>query len=158
MSVVNPTNVSAGLLLYRRAPSGLEVFLAHPGGPFWQRSDTGAWTIPKGAIDPGETAFDAARREFQEETGIVPAGPFLELGSVRQRGGKLVHAWAWEGDADPACTTSNAATIEWPRGSGRTLTFPEIDRCDWFTVLRAREKINVAQAELLDRLQSLLPD
>ena len=111
-------NESAGLLLFRRGAGGLEVFLAHPGGPFWADRDDGAWTIPKGVIDPGEDALAAARREFEEETGIRPAGPFLPLGSVRQKAGKLVHAWAWEGDADPAAVTSNTMKVEWPRGSG----------------------------------------
>jgi predicted NUDIX family NTP pyrophosphohydrolase len=146
------SNASAGLLLFRKLPSGLEVFLAHPGGPFWQARDAGAWTIPKGMIDPGEAPLDAARREFQEETGVVPSGPFHSLGTVKQKGGKIVHAWAWEGDADPDTVRSNTATMEWPRGSGRFLTFPEVDRCAWFALAEAREKINPAQGELLDRL------
>jgi predicted NUDIX family NTP pyrophosphohydrolase len=103
-------------------------------------------------IDPGESPLDAARREFQEETGIVPSGPFHPLGTVKQKGGKVVHAWAWEGDADPHDVRSNAATMEWPRGSRRYLTFPEVDRCAWFALPEAREKINPAQGELLDRL------
>ncbi|HEY8258641.1 MAG TPA: NUDIX domain-containing protein [Gemmatimonadales bacterium] len=148
----NSSPASAGLLLFRRTPAGLQVFLAHPGGPFWQQRDAGAWTIPKGMINPGESPLEAARREFQEETGIVPVGPFVELGSVKQKGGKVVHAWAWEGDADPVSVTSNPATMEWPRGSGRSITFPEVDRCAWFDVPAAREKINPAQSELLDRL------
>jgi predicted NUDIX family NTP pyrophosphohydrolase len=146
------SNLSAGLLLFRKTSAGPEVFLAHPGGPFWQARDNGAWTIPKGVIDPGELPLDAARREFQEETGVVPSGPFHPLGTVKQKGGKVVHAWAWEGDADPAAVRSNAATMEWPRGSGRFLTFPEVDRCAWFALPEAREKINPAQGELLDRL------
>lgn len=146
------SNPSAGLLLFRKTPSGLEVFLAHPGGPFWQARDAGAWTIPKGMIDPGEAPLEAARREFQEETGVVPSGPFHSLGAVKQKGGKVVHAWAWEGDADPEAVRSNTATMEWPRGSGRSLTFPEVDRCAWFALPEAREKINPAQGELLDRL------
>jgi predicted NUDIX family NTP pyrophosphohydrolase len=146
------SSLSAGLLLFRKAPSGFEVFLAHPGGPFWQARDAGAWTIPKGMINPGEMPLDAARREFQEETGVVPSGPFHSLGTVKQKGGKVVHAWAWEGDADPDAVSSNTTTMEWPRGSGRFLTFPEVDRCAWFALPEAREKINPAQGELLDRL------
>jgi predicted NUDIX family NTP pyrophosphohydrolase len=146
------SNTSAGLLLFRKMPSGLEVFLAHPGGPFWQARDSGAWTIPKGMINSGEEPLDAARREFREETGVVPSGPFHSLGTVKQKGGKVVHAWAWEGDADPQAVSSNTATMEWPRGSGRFLTFPEVDRCAWFALPEAREKINPAQGELLDRL------
>ena len=149
-------NVSAGLLLYRRAPGGLEVFLAHPGGPFWVRKDEGAWTIPKGVVDEGEELLAAARREFEEETGIRPEGPFLPLGSVRQKAGKVVHAWAWEGDADPASVRSNVTRTEWPRGSGRWHTYPEIDRCAWFDLETAKRKINPAQAELIDRLERML--
>ncbi len=147
---------SAGLLLYRRSLGGLEVFLAHPGGPFWLKRDAGAWTIPKGVAEQGEDILAAACREFEEETGIHPVGPFLSLGSIRQKAGKLVHAWAWEGDADPERVTSNTTQTEWPRGSGRMLTFPEVDRCAWFDPHAAREKINPAQAELLDRLELAL--
>ena len=147
------TAVSAGLLLFRRRHGQLEVFLAHPGGPFWSRRDTGAWTIPKGVVDGGEDLLDAARREFLEETGIAAAGPFEALGSIRQKAGKEVHAWAWEGDADPSAITSNDTKAEWPRGSGTWLTFPEIDRCAWFDLETARRKINPGQAELIDRLE-----
>jgi predicted NUDIX family NTP pyrophosphohydrolase len=147
---------SAGLLLYRNPGSGLEVFLAHPGGPFWQRKDAGAWTIPKGAVEPGESLLAAACREFQEETGIVPRSPFFPLGSIRQKAGKIIHAWAWEGDADPARIVSNSMTTEWPRGSGRSISYPEIDRCEWFGIPAARTRLNPAQAELLDRLESAL--
>ena len=149
-------NVSAGLLLYRRGARGLEVFLAHPGGPFWADRETGAWTIPKGMIDEGEDPLAAARREFREETGIEAPGPFVPLGSVRQKAGKTVHAWAWEGDADPATVTSNETRTEWPRGSGRWITYPEVDRCAWFTVEEASVKMNPAQAELLGRLSSIV--
>lgn len=145
-------NRSAGLLLFRRAGGALELFLAHPGGPFWQGRDAGAWTIPKGVPDSGEDLLAAARREFEEETGIVPRGPFIELGEVRQKAGKVVHAWAWEGDADPASTRSNSMRTEWPRGSGRWLTFPEVDRCAWFDVATARSMINAAQVTLIERL------
>lgn len=146
------TKISAGLLLYRRVDGGIELFLAHPGGPFWRRRDVGAWTVPKGIIEEGEDGLTAARREFEEETGIVPVGPFLPLGSVRQKAGKTVHAWAWEGDADPETIRSNEMEVEWPRGSGITRSYPEVDRCAWFTPASAREKINSAQAELIDRL------
>ena len=149
------SGVSAGILLYRRR-SGLEVLLAHPGGPFWRGRDAGAWTIPKGLVAPGEALLDAARRELREETGLVPDGPFLPLGSVRQKAGKTVHAWACEGDADPATVTSNTTTIEWPRGSGRRITYPEVDRCGWFALGVAREKLNPAQSELLGRLEAAL--
>jgi predicted NUDIX family NTP pyrophosphohydrolase len=147
---------SAGLLLYRRPGGSLEVFLAHPGGPFWRLRDLGAWTIPKGMVNPGEEPLQAARREFNEETGLTAEGPFLSLGTIRQKGGKVVHAWGCEGDADPAEIASNLTRLEWPRGSGHWLTFPEVDRCAWFNADLARGKINPAQAELLDRLDAAL--
>lgn len=150
------SQTSAGLLLFRRSPGSLELFLAHPGGPFWRGRDAGAWTIPKGLTEPGEDLLAAACREFEEETGVKPLGPFLPLGSVRQKAGKVIHAWAWEGDADPAAVTSNTMKAEWPRGSGRWLTFPEVDRCAWFTPDEARDRLNPAQAELVDRLQAAL--
>jgi predicted NUDIX family NTP pyrophosphohydrolase len=150
------TSESAGLLLFRRKNGQLEVFLAHPGGPFWKNRDAGAWSIPKGLIDEGEDPLDAARREFQEETGVTPKGPFIALGSVRQKAGKLIHAWAWEGDADPALVESNVTRLEYPKGSGRWLTFPEVDRCEWFVPAVAREKINPAQAELIERLEKMV--
>ncbi|HWB40743.1 MAG TPA: NUDIX domain-containing protein [Gemmatimonadales bacterium] len=149
-------NLSAGLLLFRRPRGTLEVFLAHPGGPFWRGRDLGAWTIPKGLVAAGEELLAAARREFQEETGIAPREPFLPLGSVRQKAGKLIHAWAWEGDADPAAIVSNTTSIEWPRGSGRSITYPEVDRCAWFEPGAARAKLNPAQAELIGRLEVTL--
>jgi predicted NUDIX family NTP pyrophosphohydrolase len=132
------------------------LFLAHPGGPFWKTRDAGAWTIPKGVAEVGEDLLAAARREFEEETGIQPAEPFISLGAVRQKAGKVVHAWAWEGEADPATVTSNTMKTEWPRGSGRWLTFPEVDRCAWFVPEVAREKINPAQVEFIDRLELAL--
>lgn len=147
---------SAGLLLYRQSEAGLELFLAHPGGPFWQRKDAGAWTIPKGAVEQGETLLAAACREFQEETGITPKSPFLALGSIRQKAGKVIHAWGWEGDADPSQVVSISMTTEWPRGSGRRISYPEIDRCEWFSTAVARTRLNPAQAELVDRLESAL--
>ena len=149
-------NASAGLLLFRRSGAGLEVFLAHPGGPFWRDRDLGAWTVPKGLLVAGEDPLAAAVREFEEETAIRPEGPFLPLGSVRQKAGKLVQAWAWEGEADPRRTKSNTMRAEWPRGSGRWLTFPEVDRCEWFDARTARQKINPAQAGLIDRLEATL--
>ncbi len=149
-------NVSAGLLLYRRTAGGLEVFLAHPGGPFWAKKDAGAWTIPKGLVHAGEDPLAAARREFTEETGVRPAGPFLSLGRVRQKAGKTVHAWAFEGDADPERVTSNVMRAEWPPRSGRWLTFPEVDRCAWFDPPTARLKLNPAQTEFVDRLEAAL--
>jgi predicted NUDIX family NTP pyrophosphohydrolase len=148
--------ISAGLLLFCRAVGKLEVFLAHPGGPFWAKRDQGAWSIPKGLVDEGEDLLDAARREFEEETSIRLEGPFRPLGSVTQKSGKVVHAWACEGDADPNLIKSNEVKVEWPRGSGRWLTFPEIDRCAWFDMPTAREKINPAQAEFLERLEGEL--
>jgi predicted NUDIX family NTP pyrophosphohydrolase len=147
---------SAGLLMFRRTRGRVEVFLAHPGGPFWKNKDAGAWTIPKGLVDEGEDPLDGACREFREETGIEPAGPFLPLGDIRQKAGKRVHAWAFEGDADPAAAVSNEMKTEWPRGSGHWITFPEVDRCAWFGADEARERINPAQAELIGRLEALL--
>jgi len=152
----NRPNVSAGLLLFRRQAGRLEVFIAHPGGPFWRDRDAGAWTIPKGIVEAGEDLLDAARREFLEETSIVPVGPFIPLGSIRQKAGKMVHAWAWEGEADPATITSNTMRTEWPRGSGRMIEFPEVDRCAWFDPATAKSKMNPAQAELVDRLEAAL--
>jgi predicted NUDIX family NTP pyrophosphohydrolase len=148
--------VSAGLLLFRRSVAGLEVFIAHPGGPFWKERDAAAWTIPKGIVEEGEDLLDAARREFEEETSIKPIGPFLQLGSIRQKAGKTIHAWAWEGDADPATIVSNTMRTEWPRGSGRWIEFPEVDRCAWFDPAAARVKMNPAQAELVTRLERAL--
>ena len=151
-----PATVSAGLLLFRRPAGRLEVFLAHPGGPFWAGRDEGAWTLPKGLVATGEDLLACACREFEEETGIPPSGPYLPLGSVRLKSGKVVHGWAWEGDADPAAVKSNLMRAEWPRGSGRWLVFPEVDRCGWFDPAAARQKLNPAQAEFVDRLQEAL--
>ena len=119
---------SAGLLLFRRREGYLEVLLGHPGGPYWAHRDDGAWSIPKGGMNPGEDPLAAAQREFLEETGFTPCGPYLPLGHVTQRGGKVVHAWAFEGDCDPARLVSNLCTVEWPPRSGRFQSFPEIDR------------------------------
>ena len=149
-------NVSAGLLLFRRTGGGFQVLLAHPGGPFWADKDAGAWTIPKGLAADGEELLAAARREFAEETGLRPAGPFLPLGEVRQKAGKVVHAWACEGDADPGTLTSNTTAVEWPRGSGKRVEVPEVDRYGWFGPAAAREKLNPAQAGFVDRLEAAL--
>jgi predicted NUDIX family NTP pyrophosphohydrolase len=146
------TRTSAGLLLYRRPAGTLEVLLAHPGGPYWRHKDLGAWTIPKGEVGEGEALIDAARREFREETGFVVEGPFLPLTPIRQRGGKAVHAWAVEADVDPASLVSNTFALEWPPGSGRIETFPEIDRAEWMPVDLAREKILSSQRPLVDEL------
>jgi predicted NUDIX family NTP pyrophosphohydrolase len=142
--------------MFRRTAASLEVLLGHPGGPFWAAKDRGAWTIPKGGLQPGESAIDAARREFLEETGFVAAPPFLPLGSIRQLSGKVVHAWAFESDCDPASLVSITATTEWPYRSGVFITVPEIDRARFFTIDDARVAINVGQVPLLDRLVALV--
>jgi predicted NUDIX family NTP pyrophosphohydrolase len=144
---------SAGLLLYRRRGDGLELLLVHPGGPFFRNRDDGWWTVPKGLPEPGEEPLAAAQREFVEETGFaLPAGPFVDLGTVRQKGGKVVRAWAAEGDCDPARLRSNTFRLEWPPRSGRSSEFPEVDRAAFFDLAEARRKILPAQAPFLDRL------
>jgi predicted NUDIX family NTP pyrophosphohydrolase len=144
---------SAGILLWRSSPTGVEVLLGHMGGPYWARQDAGAWTIPKGEYEPGDDPLATARREFTEETGFpVPGGELVDLGEIRQSGGKVVRAWALAGDLDPASAVSNTVEIEWPPRSGRVATFPELDRVDWFEVPTARAKIITAQQALLDRL------
>ena len=146
---------SAGLLLYRH--DGAEVFLVHPGGPFWARKDAGAWSIPKGEIDDGETPLDAAVREFEEETGLV-LGPakFRMLTPLRQPSGKVVHAWTVAHDCDAAAVRSNLFTMEWPPGSGRLQQFPEVDRAAWFTLAEARVRLLAGQVGFLDQLVALL--
>jgi predicted NUDIX family NTP pyrophosphohydrolase len=141
---------SAGLLLFRRRAGELEVFLVHPGGPFWAKKDQAAWSIPKGEFSSGEEPLAAAKREFAEETGFTPGGAYRALGSHKQPGGKIVHAWAVEADCDPAAIRSNTFTMEWPPRSGRKQEFPEIDRAAWFPLAAAREKIHKGQVAVLD--------
>lgn len=143
---------SAGLLLYRQGAAGLEVLLAHPGGPFWARKDDGAWMLPKGELEAGEEALDAARREFAEEIGFAPEGPFAPLGEVRQKGGKRVLAWAVAGDLDPAQLRSNLFEMEWPPRSGQRRAFPEVDRVGWFNIGEARVKMLASQWPFIERL------
>jgi predicted NUDIX family NTP pyrophosphohydrolase len=147
---------SAGLVLFRRTAGGLEVLLGHPGGPYWTSKEDGAWSIPKGGILPGEDPLECAIREFTEETGFVPSGPYIALGSITQRSGKVVHAWAFEGDAEPERLTSIKTQTEWPPRSGRLIDIPELDRVAFFGLAEARRAVNVAQAELLDRLVAKL--
>jgi predicted NUDIX family NTP pyrophosphohydrolase len=163
--VAGRASESAGILLFRRRPARdgeVEVFVVHPGGPFFARKDDGAWSLPKGGFEPGEDPLQAARREFLEETGLAidacaPRGEPIPLGSVRQRAGKVVHAWAIEGDwPDGVSIRSNEVEMEWPRGSGRRVSFPEIDRAAFHDAATAKRKLNAAQAELVDRLLSHL--
>jgi predicted NUDIX family NTP pyrophosphohydrolase len=150
--------VSAGILLYRRTTAGgLEVLLGHPGGPFFVQKDLGDWSIPKGEVEEGEDLEAVARREFREETGHAPPdGPAIPLGTVRQKGGKVVHAWAVEGNLDPAASVSNTFTMPWPPGSGTIAAFPEIDRVAWFAPDEARRRVKAAQAPFVDRLEEVL--
>lgn len=153
MSRSNP--VSAGLVVFRRR-RGLEVLLAHPGGPFWRRKDDGVWTIPKGLIEPGEDPLAAAQREFTEETNFAVSAPFIALAPVKQKSGKIVHAWAVEADVDLAHFVSNTFEIEWPPKSGRRQSFPEIDRVGYFTLPAAAIKILTYQLPLLRELEQHL--
>jgi predicted NUDIX family NTP pyrophosphohydrolase len=162
-SVAMPRKPSAGIVLYRFTPSvtpgtaGLQVLLGHLGGPFFSRKDAGAWTIPKGELDPNEGPEAAARREFAEETGHpLPDEPLEPLGTIRQSGGKTVFAWAVHGDLDPAAARSNTVEIEWPPRSGRQLTVPELDRFAWFDLPQARQLVIPAQVTFLDRLEQQL--
>jgi predicted NUDIX family NTP pyrophosphohydrolase len=143
--------------MFRRNNGQLEVLLGHPGGPFWKGKDAGAWTIPKGEVNEGEEPLLAAQREFREETGFTPQGPFLPLGQVRQKSGKIVHAWAFEGDCDPACLRSNSFKVEWPPRSGRFVDAPELDRIAFFSIEQAKGKMLPAQATLLEELQRQVP-
>jgi predicted NUDIX family NTP pyrophosphohydrolase len=151
---------SAGILLHRGHGDGLEVLLVHPGGPAWSGRDIGAWSIPKGECADGEDPLAAARREFQEELGTPPPAPpdaeVADLGEVRQRSGKRVRAWALAGDLDASGIVSNTVPFEWPPRSGRIIEIPEVDRAEWFGLETAREKINVGQVPLLDRLEELV--
>jgi predicted NUDIX family NTP pyrophosphohydrolase len=150
---------SAGIVLHRRRGDDLEVLLVHPGGPLWARRDAGVWSIPKGEYADGEEPLAAARREFAEELGTpAPDGEALELGEIRQKSGKRVQAWALPGDLDAAQIQSNTFSMQWPPRSGRLQEFPEVDRAQWFGLAEAREKLNPAQVELLDRLSHILED
>jgi len=151
-----PPKRSAGLLMYRRALGIVEVFLVHPGGPYWSKKNEGSWTIPKGEYETGEEPLSAAVREFQEETGFNVSEPLIALGSVQQKTGKIVVAWAFEGDCEPADLVSNTCEIEWPPRSGKKLMIPEVDRGDWFSLDRARKVIRNEQIPLLDALTQRL--
>lgn len=146
---------SAGLLMFRRRNQKAEVFLVHPGGPFWRKKDAGAWSIPKGETQAGEEPLSAARREFGEETGIVAEGPFLDLGETKQPGGKTVRAWAFERDCSPTIR-SNTFSLEWPPKSGRIEQFPEVDRAEWFSIDEARGRLHRGQDVFLERLEAYL--
>ena len=153
-----PRKQAAGLLLFRRAVGALEVLLVHPGGPLWARKDEGAWSIPKGEVEPDEDALAAARREVEEETGARPSGTFIALSPVRQTGGKIVHVWAIESDFDPASLESNLFEMEWPPKSGNRRSFPEVDRAAWFDLETAGRKILPSQAVVLQHLQERLTE
>jgi len=148
---------SAGVLLFRRAGGDIEVLLAHPGGPFWRNKDDGAWSIPKGEYADNEDPLAAAKREFAEEIGLTPSGDFIPLGEIRQPGGKVVTAWAAEGDLDTTRVRSNTFSMPWPPRSGKLQEFPEVDRAEWFLLAAARRKILKGQAEFLDRLARQQP-
>ncbi|HTH98087.1 MAG TPA: NUDIX domain-containing protein [Stellaceae bacterium] len=148
--------LSAGILMYRRSPSALEVLLVHPGGPFWRRRDEGAWQIPKGEASPHETLEQAARREFEEELGVAPEGVLASLGRIKQKGGKSVEAFALEGQLDVTAIRSNEFSMEWPPHSGRIANFPEVDRAEWFAIDAARGKMLASQLSLLDRLVDVI--
>ena len=147
---------SAGLLMYRIHDGKLQMLLAHPGGPFFTNKDDGAWTIPKGEIEPGEDLLEAAQREFKEEIGVTSTGPFIALTPIKQKGGKIVHAWAFEGDCDPSAAVSNTFTTEWPPKSGQQMEFPEIDRADFFDVAAAKRKIKAGQEALIEELEGMV--
>ena len=153
------SRVSAGLLMYRFRNGELQIFLAHPGGPLFEKKDNGYWSIPKGEPPAGEALQDAAVREFEEETGIQPHGPYIELGSITQKGGKVVYGWAFEGDHDPAQPIrSNLFEMQWPPGSGRIHSFPEMDRARFFSLAMGKNKLKSAQWPLVERLASKLKE
>jgi predicted NUDIX family NTP pyrophosphohydrolase len=147
---------SAGLLMYRRGGGVLEFFLVHPGGPFWAKKELGAWSIPKGEYGAEEDPLEAAKREFEEETGLNPSGDFLALSPIKQPGGKMIHAWGFEGDCNPGGIRSNTFSLEWPPRSGRWQEFPEVDRAGWFQIEEAKAKILKGQAGFLEALQIAL--
>jgi predicted NUDIX family NTP pyrophosphohydrolase len=152
-----PSRVSAGLLMYRFKNGDLQIFLAHPGGPLYQKKDDGYWTIPKGEPPAGELLLDAAEREFEEETGLKPQGPYLELGSITQKGGKEVYGWAFEGNPDPSQPIrSNLFEMQWPPRSGRVQLFPEVDRAQFFSLPEGKKKLKSAQWPLVERLMAQL--
>ncbi len=142
--------------MYRKRGESVQVLLVHPGGPFWAKKDVGSWSMPKGEFSEDEDALKAARREFEEETGFLPTGQFVRLGAIRQPSGKLIHAWAFEGDLDAKKVKSNTFSVEWPPQSGKQQEFPEVDRAEWFTVDTARERIIKGQVEFLDELLRVL--
>jgi predicted NUDIX family NTP pyrophosphohydrolase len=148
--------LSAGVLLFRRPPAGVEVMLVHPGGPFWAKKDVGSWSIPKGLVEEGEDLLAAAKREFLEETGMTVDGEFLDLGAHKQPGGKTVVAWAHEGDFDPSQLKSNTFALEWPPRSGRMAEFPEVDRAAWYAIDEALMKINKGQTPIIGALTERL--
>ena len=148
---------SAGLVMFRIRENVLQVFLAHPGGPFWKSKDAGAWSIPKGEVEAGEDLLATARREFEEEIGVAPQEPFYPLGSITQKSGKVVHAWAFQGNCDPSKIRCNTIEIEWPPKSGKKMIIPEIDKADFFSIREASEKLNPAQVGLLLPLEKRYP-
>lgn len=150
------SRISAGLLMYRVKDGAVQVLLAHPGGPFFHNTDEGAWSIPKGEPETDEDLLLTAQREFEEETGLKPIGPFIPLKSIRQKGGKVVYAWAFEGDCDQTTLQSNTFTMEWPPHSGWQMEFPEIDRAEFFDLDTARRKIIAGQEALIEELEPLL--
>jgi predicted NUDIX family NTP pyrophosphohydrolase len=147
---------SAGLLVYRFYEGRLQVLLVHPGGPFWRHKDAGAWSIPKGEYEPDEDPFAAAVREFTEETGQTPSGRFIPLTPIRQAGGKIVRAWAFEGDFDPSQLKSNTFSMQWPPGSGHIIDFPEVDKAAWFDLPEAKTRLIQAQTAFIDELAGLV--
>jgi predicted NUDIX family NTP pyrophosphohydrolase len=151
-----PRKLSAGLLMYRGSLSSPEVFLVHPGGPYWAKKDEGAWSLPKGEYASGDDALAAAQREFEEETGFETQGPFTELTAIRQPSGKTIRAWAFEGDCDPAALKSNTFSMEWPPRSGRRQEFPEVDRAAWFNLEEAKRRISPGQVGFLSELATRL--